>query len=692
MPASRTETILSVFLFALALSFHAWGMSVGWQSKNLPGVEYRQAQTALSAYFIKQEGDFSLAYPTPVLGKPWSVPMEFPLYQWTVVVVSRSTGLGLTKSGRAVSMACFYLTMPALFLLLGRWEVAAGRRWVVLALVVSCPFYVFYSRAFLIETMALMFSLWFWVAFEQTIRTRQLGWLALALLAGTAAGLVKVTTFLLYLLPLGASAVARLWRLRLAGAWRSDLRWMACALSLPLGASLWWIWYADLVKARNPMAGFLLSSNLRDFNLGTSATRVSPEIWAMWGRIVGGELTGLPVLLAGLVLVLACAGKRRAAALACVASFASALALFPVLYAYHDYYYTANAILLLLSIGLALVGLLEEPRYRLWGMAGAVLLTGAQAVRYLEHYYPIQREISLGGAALTDTLRALTRPEEILVVTGQDWNSMTPYYAQRRSLMLREEAEGDAGRIDTALRQLSGEKIGALVVTGQSWRNHLALVRHLVYLGLAPQPWLRSGDSWIFLPQNRWDELVRYRKRLADPLVQWAVVPQAAGALGGSWHGLTDITPEQQQLFRTMRPSPVRFFSSFEPVVQPLDQELSFGAHPWTRLVFWLPRGRHTLRGAVWFNPGAYQAPSGQEQTDGVGISLLENIPGVTEPKILQQLRLDPVRHPADREKVPMHFSFTLERDGEVELLIDPGPNGRDTRDWIWLRGPLVID
>ena len=41
---------------------------------------------------------FRLAYETPVLGKPWSIPMEFPLYQWTVVVVSDLTGIALLAS------------------------------------------------------------------------------------------------------------------------------------------------------------------------------------------------------------------------------------------------------------------------------------------------------------------------------------------------------------------------------------------------------------------------------------------------------------------------------------------------------------------------------------------------------------------------------------------------------------------
>ena len=218
MEISSTRGLMAHWLalatFLICLVFHGWGAQVGWQSKNLPGVEYRQAQTALTAYWINAENNFSLAYPTPVLGKPWSIPLEFPLYQWTVVAVSRATGLELIKAGRVVSELCFDLTLPAIFLLLARWAVAVRHRWLVLATVVTCPFYIFYSRAFLMETMALMFSLWFWVGFERAVAGRNRGWLALALVAGTGAGLVKVTTFLLYLLPAGGWALGRLWSSR----------------------------------------------------------------------------------------------------------------------------------------------------------------------------------------------------------------------------------------------------------------------------------------------------------------------------------------------------------------------------------------------------------------------------------------------------------------------------------------------
>ena len=80
-------------LFIAAAFFHFWGATVAWDSLNLPGGEFRQAQTAISTYYIQQENNFSLAYPTPVLGKPWSIPMEFPFYQIKIILYNTTSSL-----------------------------------------------------------------------------------------------------------------------------------------------------------------------------------------------------------------------------------------------------------------------------------------------------------------------------------------------------------------------------------------------------------------------------------------------------------------------------------------------------------------------------------------------------------------------------------------------------------------------
>lgn len=685
------ERRLVLAVFVACLAFHGWGMTVGWQSKNLPGGEFRQAQTALSTYWIKAEKNYSLAYPTPVLGKPWSLPMEFPLYQWTVVAVGKVTNWSLTKSGRAVSIACFYLTLPAVFLLLARWRVAPGHRWLVLALLLTCPLYIFYTRAFLIETMALMFSVWFWVAFERAVAGRSKAWLAVAILTGTGAGLVKVTTFMLYLLPAGVWAVTRLWAARRQD-WKAELGWMAAAVAIPFGATLWWLDFADTTKALNPLGNFLTSSNLKEFNFGTTAIRLSPEMWATKLRIVREELTSLPVMLFCLLLLPMAARARWRSVAGCVLAFGSVLVIFPILYTHHDYYYVANTLLLLLAMGLVLVAVLESG-VRRWVAYGAVgLVLAGQGWRYLQWYYPAQRPISLGGDGLTTSLRSLTNPSDVIVVLGQDWNSMTAYYAQRRAVMVRGDIARDGAKVERALADLGEEKIGALVVVGQpdgaQWLIDRAAAR-----GLGAEPLYLWRDARVFVPQARRTELLH--ALLENDFHEVALAPGVEpprSSLAGKWFELAAIHRWQRKPFVGFDPAPVRFFASFGPAMDGSSGQPLYGAHPVTQLVFALPAGSHTLRSALQMPGDAYRLDlADSETTDGVEVSLFRLGPG-QERHLIATRYFDPRRNREDRGTLrPLEFRFTLEAAGEIELFFGPGPAGKDTRDWIEL-GPVRIE
>ncbi len=682
---------MALGLFLLCLLFNLWGVHVGWESKNLPGGEFRQAQTALATYWIKAENNFALAYPTPVLGQPWSIPMEFPLYQWTVVGVSQVTNWSLTKAGRAVSIACFYLCLPAVFLLLARWRVAPGRRWLVLAVVVTCPFYIFYARAFLIETMALMFSLWFWVAFERAVAERSKAWLTLAVLAGTGAGLVKVTTFMLYLLPAEWWALARLWAARKAK-WKTELAWMAGAVVVPFAATLWWLHFADATKALNELAAFLTSANLKDFNFGNNATRFSAELWATKARIVREELSWLPVVLfCGLLVPLAGRARWREIT-GCAACFGSVLVIFPLLYAKHDYYYVANTLLLLVAMGLALVALAETKVPRWLAGAAVCLVLGGQSWRYADHFFPVQSAISFGGDGLTRSLRTLTNPDDVIVVLGQDWNSMTPYYAQRRAVMFRDNAARDGAKVERALAALDGHKIGALVIVGQpdgrEWLIDRAQAR-----GLTREPVYVWRDAQVYLPVARRTELLH--SLLENDFDEVALAPGVAlpkENVSGKWCVLAALHPWQRKPFHAMQPAPVRFFASFGPNLDESGGQYRYGAHPVTRLVFALSAGAHTLRSTLQMPLDAYRLDlPDSETTDGVEVSLWALGPNA-ERRLLATRHFDPRHNREDRgNQRLLEFTFNLPAAGEVELYFGPGASGKDTRDWIQM-GPLKID
>ena len=118
---------------------------------------FRQTQTALTSYWMIEDG-WRLAYETPVAGYPWSIPMEFPIYQSIVALTTWLGSFNLDSTGRLVSF-CFLLACawPA-FMIVRRLNLPSQVAWVFCALLWSSPIYLFWGRTFMIETAALFFT------------------------------------------------------------------------------------------------------------------------------------------------------------------------------------------------------------------------------------------------------------------------------------------------------------------------------------------------------------------------------------------------------------------------------------------------------------------------------------------------------------------------------------------------------
>ena len=102
---SRERTLFTL-LTIVALAAHLFLVTRGWSVGQLNGHEFRQTQTALATLFIQRENNFSLAYPTPVLGKPMvGADGVSTLPVWTVVMVDRLTHWPLVEAAQVSSLS-----------------------------------------------------------------------------------------------------------------------------------------------------------------------------------------------------------------------------------------------------------------------------------------------------------------------------------------------------------------------------------------------------------------------------------------------------------------------------------------------------------------------------------------------------------------------------------------------------------
>jgi hypothetical protein len=401
---------------------------------------FRQSQTAISVYWMLHGGGW-LDYWTPVLGRPFSAPFEFPLFQWIVAGLVRVTGLEIDAAGRLVSYA---------WLILGAWpasRLAAEFRLPRLAfpifaiLMLTSPVYLFWGRSFMIETQAVTLCLFFlWWGRRALLGDRPV-FVLLAAAAGLLAMLTKVTTCLPFLVALGAIGLGRL---AATASWseRAALVLRGLVVVAP-GVLLFTIWnhHADALKAANPLAIALRSDapRLVAWNFGTFGQRFS-------GAMLEANLRALQDMfgIAALALVIAIGwaltraqpdrGTYRAI-LACVALYLLPWLVLTNLHIVHDYYQTAIALFGIAAAAIALAAIAETAGFRL-ALLLCALIVGSQLARFATYQGRAMATQPDGGdLAIASVLRRETRPGQTILVYGRDWSSLIPYYAGRTALM-----------------------------------------------------------------------------------------------------------------------------------------------------------------------------------------------------------------------------------------------------------------
>jgi hypothetical protein len=689
---SRRDTRIAIGVFLAAFVFHVWGATLGWNRQkllgNLQADEFRQTQTAISALFIQRDHNYSLAYPTPLFGRPWSAPLEFPLYQWLVVGLSNATHLPLAQSGRAISLVSFYLALPALFLLLGLVGLSPPRRLVMLAFVLSCPIYIFYSQTFLIETLAWAFGVWFLLGFANAALRQRGFWWLLAAAAGIGVALVKVTTFLFFLLPAGAILAFVFWRDRPDPAGTGSRSWRRIALQslasvLPAClATLWWTRYTDAIKAQSVAGNFLNSWHQHRYIFGIGV-RFSREFWSQHLSILFRDVAS-PVVLAIASAAMLFTRRRWLLAATLVACFFVVQEIFPILYAWHEYYYVANAAALMIAIGLAADGLFDSrlSSFSVWAVV--VGLLALQTLAFGRVQFPILTQPPKQEVDLVGIIDKITEPDDLLVIAGADWASLIPYYSQRRALMIRYEDQADMGFVRRAFASQAGGTPVMLMLQGNQCSNRELIELAMSDFHLDPRPVFKGWDRAIYLtPERRKYVIDNFDSLFPASWIELAPESQPDPARFNDREITWEKLPaRQREAFNVVLPRPWKIYARFGTAPLLYGGRTTLGASASTKLWFKVPPGPHTFSAECAILPEAYsdKIPPG-DRTDGVEFAFTE-IRSDGTVRELAKLYLNPAQVTGDRNLHRLEFSGEISRGSDVVLETRPGPYGNYSRDW----------
>jgi len=434
----RPLSLTAVFALLLGLALLAFR----WRLPLLGMHSFRQTQTAITCYWLMR-GSPWLAYETPVLGAPWSAPFEFPFYQLLVAGLSSLTALPLDSTGRLVSYLFLILTVVPIRMLARAWQLDISYVPIFAILLLASPIYLFWGTAFLMETFVVFFCFWFLAEVELT--TQSSGWspLALSILCGSVAALGKITTFL----PFGCLAAAILLNDFIVRLSRREglLRPLLCGgaiMTLPLIFFELWDRFADGQKLNNPIATYMMSSSptTHKWMFGTWAQLFSVRMLLTLLRTISDSLgvLGAPLLIATIALIVHCRVIDRRTWIivsGAIGAFLLPFLIFTNVHIVHNYYDTANAIFLICAFAILVSRLFStEHRRAAWNVL--ILTVASQLLWFPVFFLPdIRHPFDRPLLQIADAINTNTDSDSVVVIYGQEWSPVIPYYAQRRALM-----------------------------------------------------------------------------------------------------------------------------------------------------------------------------------------------------------------------------------------------------------------
>lgn len=411
--------------------------------------EFRETQTAISAYWMTQGGP-KIIYETPVLGAPWTIPFEFPFFQWIVALLSSLTPIPVDSSARLVSFVFFLLVLWICYKLSTLLDISKRLYLIFAGLLCFSPLYLYWTSTSMIESTALFLALTWLYFYLHFLKTDNTASFLLAVLFGVMAALEKITTFPAIVFIGFVLTCAQFWpELRdsrynpfslIKLHWKQTIGLILSVL-IPILATQIWVHYADAAKAQSDMGAAITSEALRHFNFGKLAHRTDPATWKdiIYGRAllhILGDAWFIILLLAAAFL-----RERRDVVIVavCFAAYTLAPLLFIRLHMIHYYYQYANGFFLVLAT--AVVANASFKRQALLTIVAMSCVLFSMDSTYKQVFGPYLNPSKSGNYRRTvlpaNWIKENTAKDSALYVFGIDWSSQVHLYAQRKGVAAR---------------------------------------------------------------------------------------------------------------------------------------------------------------------------------------------------------------------------------------------------------------
>lgn len=331
----------------------------------------------------------------------------------------------------------------------------------------------------MMESTVLLFSMWFVASVGDFLDHSSVYGLIEMILVASLAACIKITTFVGFSFAAALLVVLSFWISRgTPHKIKNFLRYALIGLTVAVSilALLVWLRFSDTLKSSNILGTSFQGSSpgMMIWNFGTLAQRKSMELWHVALVRAPDEAIGnwAALALLGIYAVIRLSWRQLIVIASLFALYLSVFFVFTNLHLIHHYYQYANSIFLMAAAGYILHAGLQRDKAIAFVLLLVVCTT--EIFGFYTYFYDDMIQPNRQLQTMLSTFIRETIPDsDMFIATGLSWSSEVPYYAERRALMIPDNAtQAELTAISKDLSQVTGGlPVGAVVVCPNSFQS-----------------------------------------------------------------------------------------------------------------------------------------------------------------------------------------------------------------------------
>jgi len=413
---------------------------------------FRQAETAIIISSFFNDGFSLFNYEMPIMGDPWHIMFECPIYQslvYFIMILFHQNNIDLWC--KIVSIIMFYAGVPIFKKLIKLITNNDEASYFAVGCYLISTYTIYWSRGALIDYTSVFFALVYTLELFQWLDTKNYKNYIIGIVFGCLGYIQKSTTMFPYVFLLAILIILHElkyitidnkihWNMFLSYIKENIVRllFLAIICIVPVIPGLMWVKHADYVNSLSPYSEGFASYNMTGWNYGTLAQRFKPYSYVGIGYNLFGFF-GIGSIIIIVVFIYNIKNFQKQSLITILSLFVPIFLTISILfnlYCRHNYYYIAVSPLICAIVGIIAYESLRIQKKNFTPIIvviiATILIQPVFNMKYLGGVIRNQNVNECAGVYVNKN----TPSDTYVIYATDDWNPSLLYYCNRKGFTM----------------------------------------------------------------------------------------------------------------------------------------------------------------------------------------------------------------------------------------------------------------